>query len=311
MLAILNPFDMTGPEFLQFYMYTGLLVVVVAAALRWQAKGGTRANADVELCPYEIAYLRESPTLALRAAVANLISKKALELDANAAVTRTGVASHAHPLEEAILLQTASPVTLRTLERRVSPNLDRIRARLEELGLLVGSPQRNLARVGELMIWGTVAVGVIKIVVGISRGKAVAFLVLLVIAMVALRFLINATLRLHRTRAGERAIARMQAKYRRESVRDAAQIGPSADAHPAGFAYAYDPITMMVALYGMQVLAYHPTLAPMQPMLQPPPPASNGGSSGTSCGSSCTTSSSDSSCGSSCSSGCGGCGGGD
>jgi uncharacterized protein (TIGR04222 family) len=311
-VAIANPFDMMGPQFLSFYMYTAALVLVVAAALRWQARCGSHGNVDADLCPYEVAYLRESPALAVRAAVANLISKKALELDAGGAVSRTGIASHAHPLEEAILLTTATPTTLRTLERRVSPNLDRIRDRLEELGLLVGGPQRNLARVGELLVWATMAVGAFKIVVGIGRGKPVGFLILLVIATFALRLIINNVLKLHRTRAGEQAIARMQQRYRRESARELATTDGShaphpADAAPAGFAYGYDPFTMMIALYGMQMLAYHPTLSPMQTMLTPPPPESSGWSSDTG-GSSCS-SSGDS--GGSCSSGCGGCGGGD
>jgi uncharacterized protein (TIGR04222 family) len=307
MLAIPNPFDMLGEQFLSFYMYTAVLALVVAAALRWQAKGGSADAARVDLNPYEVAYLRESPSLALRAAVANLISKKALELDPTGSVTRTGVQSHAHPLEEAILLTASTPTTLRTLERRVSTSLDRIGDRLEELGLLVDGAKRNLARVGGLLVGGVVAVGAIKIVVGVARDKPVGYLVLLVVVTIILRLVINALIPLHRTRAGERAIARMQDKYREESARDIAR-GEGASAHPAGLAYGFDPMTMMVALYGMQMLAYHPTLAPMQTVLTPPAPVGGGDSVGVEAGS---DSGGDSGGDASCSSGCGGCGGGD
>ncbi len=317
--AVENPLNMRGSDFLSFFAFAAVAAIAVALALRWQARrapSGAHPNANLD--PYETAYLRESPALAVRAALANLVSQGAMQLTPGSTFERVSPSSRAaHPLEEAILLAGANPASAMTIERRVRPALDSIANGLVEKGLLVGPSERNMAAIGTLALLAAAAIGVAKVVVGISRDRPVLFLVMMVAALVIVMFALMSR-RLHRTRAGDEAIENMKNRYRREAMIAQSQAGPPADTAPdarrgpaPAMAYGgFDPITMMVALYGMNMLMHHPTLAPMQQAFVPP--AESGWSGGTESASDSDADSSDSGGGdSSCSSGCGGCGGGD
>src|SRR5947209_382710 len=98
----MSPYDLPGPEFLGLYL--GLLIAAVACAevLRWWLrKPGADVNQeDPPLTPYEVAYLAGGRKGAAHAAVAGLVRKEALSVNAagrlSASDTFSGIT---HPLE--------------------------------------------------------------------------------------------------------------------------------------------------------------------------------------------------------------------
>jgi uncharacterized protein (TIGR04222 family) len=313
---VTNPLNLRGEAFLSLYVFAALLAIGLALALRWQARRSpARAKPNAVLDPYEAAYLRESPALAVRAAIANLVSQKALQMAPGGAFARVPGSPYrsGHPLEEAIwLAAAASPAKATVLERRVRPALDGVEASLVEKGLMPDRGARAMASLGTLAVAGVVVFGVIKAVVGVARERPVGFLVALTVG-VAIAWAIFYARKVRRTVAGNAALDATRRRY--ASPSPAAHPSHADAPAPAGMmpagVYGYDPITMMIALHGVHVLAGHPTLGPMHHALTPPASTSAGDGGSSSDGyadSSSDSSSSDS--GSSCSSGCGGCGGG-
>src|SRR5262249_37307681 len=131
--------------------------------------------------------------------------------------------------------------------------------------------------------------GLMKINVGVSRGRPVGFLVVLCVltGIVALALLIK---RPHRSRRGDRALARL--KGENAALRHAPRS--------LSTRVSADDLALAVALFGTAVLVGGP-LADLRTALMPPPSA-GGGDCGSSCGGG-------GGCGGGCGGGgCGGCG---
>jgi uncharacterized protein (TIGR04222 family) len=250
----MNPFDLLGPDFLVFYLIVAAVVAVLAAWLRWHLRqptdpGDVRPSA---LSPYHLAYLADGPKLAMNAAAAALVQQGALGVG-----SRTGQLAPtdtppqpAHPLEGAVhaYLAEQGGCTLRQLHRADCPELNRIHDDLERDGLLVAAGQRAAARAFPLLLLLSVAgLGVIKILVGVSRGKSVAFLVVLVVFTVLLALGTFAR-RVHRSRRGDKLLE--QARSEQAALRTTAHSRP--DALPAS------ELSLAVALFGVAVLSMGP-----------------------------------------------------
>jgi uncharacterized protein (TIGR04222 family) len=186
----MNPFDLPGPTFLRLY----LAVLGGAAAgcliVRWllRSPGGAVDVFSFEPNPYEAAYLSGGPVRALHAAVANLVQRGLLAVDINGKLTKSGtLSSRAWDLEREIFsaanrgampyLQDFEPSKIRSIEA--------IHDRLESLGLVISEGNSKIVRtVPLLMMLGVAVFGGIKILVGLTRGRPVGFLVVLCIAAV-------------------------------------------------------------------------------------------------------------------------------
>jgi uncharacterized protein (TIGR04222 family) len=297
----MNPFDLPGPEFLRLYLVVLCGAVVIAAGVRWLLRqpGGAPPAEDLDLSPYEIAYLAGGERLAIDAAIVKLIHLGALAIDALAGrLSSQGerLAATAHPLEK-IIHHASDPVNGTRLSRvreTASTTAAGLRTRLEEGGLLLSKGQSNLLRlVPAGLVLGATLFGFIKIFVGLSRHRPVGYLVLLVLVSVAAAGFFFAW-RPFRSRRGDRALR--QLKHENAALEYAAgrRVRQLTDSD----------LILGLGLFGTGILAGGP-LARLQTALKPPPVRQSGGSffgGGSSCGGS--------TCGGGSSCGGGGCGGG-
>jgi uncharacterized protein (TIGR04222 family) len=232
----------------------------------------------------------------LEAAIAHLMHLKLVEADGdNLKVVRVDgeVPRRCHPAEQAALDWVARVSDLASGERSMAEAMRDREAMLVERGVLVGPMARwgiYLLAMAPLAAAGTL--GMLKLGLGISRGKDVGFLALLLIGLAVLMVFLG-TLRPRLSAQGYRQVE----KYREEhnALRYAGAGGSLAHLDPRD-------VMLGVALFGVTPLL-GTELAVASRALRPPV------SSGSSCGgSSCGSSScGGSSCGGG--GGCGGCGG--
>jgi uncharacterized protein (TIGR04222 family) len=247
-LAVVNPLDLRGPKFLGLYVVAFAIAMILAATLRAAARGGATLAGDREdLDAYEIAYLRGGARQVVNAAVTRLVARDLLTVSRDDGTLRanTPVPGDLYPVEAAAL--RAVSATLGTPMPRVysavSHDAERVARRLRDRELIVEeSRARAVAAVGTLITLTVPAVGLIKIFVGLSRGRPVGFLVAACIISTMLALAIFAR-RPHRTRRGEavlRRLAREHAALRRPRLH---MTEPASD------------LPLAVALFGMSTLA--------------------------------------------------------
>jgi uncharacterized protein (TIGR04222 family) len=290
-----SPFDLSGPDFLLFYVVLMAGVLVAAAFWRRALRDTENYQPPSQREPdgYELAYLNGGEALAVNAAVVSLAQQKVLKVTGTPAeLAVTGeLSAEAHPLERAVVTGVGSSLCTKLAELR--PALE------QPIGAVVEAARRQgwaLTEVQQARArwWPALValvgpvIGIIKVMVGLHRDRPVALLLMLVLAsLVAIGVLIGR--RPRTTRAGDELLRRMRERY-------ATMRGPAVINSPATPAM----VPLALGLFGLAVLA-DTSMADMRKNLGPPP-----GSSG--CGSSCGSSGGGSSCGGS--SGCGGCGGG-
>lgn len=286
----MNPFDLPGPEFLQLYGAWLVAAVVAAALLRWRLRQPAAELAvRPELSLYEAAYLAGGAEWAANAALTRLVDAGVLEVDAAQAklTVRAELPAAADPLEVAIhqAAQGNEGQPIKEVRAATAAQLSRDRQRLLELGLLVADGQALLARcVPALVVLSLVPVALVKIGIGLERGKPVELLVVAGILTVAIAGF-GFGQGVHRSRHGDHCLRRLRAEHvaLESTARYQALTGGD--------------LVAAVALFGMPVLANGPQ-AHLRTALQPPPGAScAGGGCGSGCG------------GGGCGGGCGGCGG--
>jgi len=307
----MNPIDWTGPEFLKFYVVALLVAIFLALALRWwlrQPKGESVAG-ELENSPYETAYLAGGATAAIDSAVVRLIHHGALSLDASSLrlKRKKDAPAEMHPLEEkvyeAVDKETGS--LLATVRQNVAKSADKLRGRLDQLGLLIAVDRVALIRfLPALIIVAIAAVGVVKLFVGLERHRPVGFL-LVFLGFTIVSAVVLYRLPCFRTRRGDATLDKLK--------RDNAALEYTAGRR--SHALTSDDLVMAIGLFGVGVLAGGPLGYLPTPMRAMPPPRTT--SSSTSCSSwfSCSSSSScggggGGGCGGGCGGGgCGGCGG--
>lgn len=289
----MNPFDLTGPQFLGFYIVLAIAAVIVAAILR----SGLRLPDDeptpemLQLDPYAIAYLAGGADLAVNAAIACLVQRDLIAVDpGQRKLSHTGQSpSKPKSMEYYVYQAIGSGKTIQEVREVVARRCDEIGERLKMTELICNDARASIARIlPTLLVLAVAALGGIRIAIGLSRGKPVAFLVILTAITLIVAFTGFAR-RPHRSKRGDRALDQLK--------EDNSAL--EATASQKAEALAGEDFALAVGLFGMGVLASGP-LAGLQLALTPPPAAS--GSSGSSCSSS--------SCGGGCGGGgCGGCGG--
>lgn len=286
-----NPLDWRGPQFLMFYIILFAVCFGLAVVMRRQMRLPKHSQRfdESELSAYDIAYLNGGRILAVNTALSNLIRQNVLGLDVANKKVVAGPASpnHFNELERVICAAAARPggETVKEIRLAAKTVVGEISTRLKAVGVVVDNAQAAKAVMLPLLIvLGAVAVGGIKIFIGIQRGKPVLFLVLLCLGSLALS-LIALARRPLRSQLGDAVLGRLKVQHYNLK----GSLGES----------ALDPMmfAMGVGIFGMTALdgTAHDHL---RKQLQPSTDFSSG------CGSSCG-----SSCGGGCGSGCGGCGG--
>src|SRR5262245_25668348 len=103
----MNPFDLTGPSFLLFYLALIAAGVVVALAARWVLRGpaAVAGESPPNLGPDEIACLAGGSKLASDVAIANLVQRGTLKADPVTKLLALGAESPrpASPVEAKVL----------------------------------------------------------------------------------------------------------------------------------------------------------------------------------------------------------------
>jgi uncharacterized protein (TIGR04222 family) len=307
----MNPLDLTGPEFLGFYLPYGVCVLALACLVRALLHRSMGAPPDARWTPgiypregdaYAIASLRGGSQEAVRTLLGRLLEADLLavrEGQIHALGSPQSGVAQLQPIEQAAWRAFTPSVSYRPLEaeqrvlQATAPQLQVVDDELARQGLTLTDKRKSTFRI--LLAVTALAVlglGAAKLLVAFARGKSnVGFLILL---LVGFGFSIARVLKVPRlTRTGQQYLSWLQ-----ESHRGLHQMILSGRRSGAG---------EMVLAAGIYGLAAVPLLTDLGTALQPPRPVQD--SSGSSCGggSSC---SSGSSCGGGCGGGgCGGCGG--
>ncbi len=298
-----NVFDWRGPDFLGFYLVLFPVCFGIALWLRWKWCVPVFENTLLtpKLDGYATAYLNGGPILAVNTAVANLINQKVLRVDPKSRqVLRT--ATHpklAHDLEHAVFAAAISKSgkTVAEIRSAVKPSVASIAKDLQAKGLVVSDTTAAKVRAFPLLIpLAAVAIGLIKIFVGISRERPVSFLVVLCFLSAGISFLMLLRRPL-RSRYGNSVLKKLREQH----------TGPRLLGRNVKNVSSTDFATAM-GLFGMSALV-GPDLTDFRNALHPPPKEggwSGCGGSSSSCGggSSCGGASSCGGGGSSCGSGC-------
>jgi uncharacterized protein (TIGR04222 family) len=310
----MNPLDMTGPEFLAFYVPYGLIVLAFAWMVRALTSLSTSPPEGTRWAPgsypregdaYAIALLRAGAPEAVRTLLSRLAGMKLIRVE-NKKVRTASLRNGERQLQPVELtawqaVGSGAPVNVTQaqalVDRAARPHFEEIRRELAEQGLVPGPERRSVLRAIQIVTWiAVVGLGLAKLGVALDRGRSnVGFLlVLMLVFWITIHFVLRPPLR---TSAGSRYL-----KWLQESHRELVQkLQTDRHDRPGDLALA-------TGIYGLGGLATIPVLAALNSQLHPRRTTDSTGGGGDT-GSSDSGSSSDggSSCGGG---GCGGCGGG-
>src|SRR5262245_37859432 len=215
----MNPFELTGPWFLVFYPILVVVGVVAGLVARWMLRGpgATPDDAPVELTADEIACLSGGRKLAIDAAIANLVQRSALAMDATqkrlvAGAEVAGVRSGIESAIRAAVTEEPTGITVMAARQAAADAASEVEHQLEEKDLTPLPTQRFVIRLAPLLIMSIVVIcGIYKISIGLDRQKPVTFLVLMTIATgVGSLFFFKPTMR---TRKGDAVLANLRREH--------------------------------------------------------------------------------------------------
>jgi uncharacterized protein (TIGR04222 family) len=294
---MINPFDLSGPDFLFFYGLLGVVVLMGFFVFGRLSESGTVPRVDYS-DPYLLAYLRGGEREAVRIATISLadrglVSIKDERISAANPAASTLVRS---PIETTILQRLSIATEFRQLleSETIRAACKEYKDKLQHLRLL---PDEKLtrARLNRLLITLVILVGValIKIAIAVTRGRYnIWFLVLMAVAFTAIAL---RNYNPFRTTLGDALLADLRTLFTPLKNR-ASMINPGGATAEAA---------LLMAVFGVGALPLD--RFPMISIFRDRTRADN-----SSCGSSGCSSTSSSCSGGSCGGGggCGGCGGG-
>ncbi len=293
----MNPFDLTGPAFLFFYLVLAIAVIIGLHYFRKLNEGGDAPQFDTS-DPYLIAALRGGIDESARVATVSLIERKLLQAgpDGKIKLNHEAAKNARNQFEQAVIAyfkDSPKPAGLFN-DRRVIEAGRHYYERLQELGALP-SPRQKQQRFTTVAVGvGFLAlIGVIKIAVALARDRTnIGFLMILMVLSAVAGALISFP---RLTALGSTMLEDLQTLFSRlKTATSASRV----QANPSQAA-------MLAAVFGM---ASMPALA-YPYVRQVFPQASSSDAASSSCGSSSSSGDSGgSSCGGGCGGGCGGCG---
>ena len=200
----LGPFDLTGGPFLALYsvvlVLAGLASLLIPRMMRGQGRPGQADGQD------DLAFLAGDVTRLAEAAVARLLESGALVQQGRSQFMTVVSDAGKTPVERAIL-GMARPAGWGAILRAVAAEAMPIERRLVAKGLLLDSAtQVRLRLTATLPLLLALGFGAIKLLVGVSRGKPVGYLVALLLITAVLGAMRFAKLD-RRTREGQQMLA--------------------------------------------------------------------------------------------------------
>lgn len=315
----MNPFDLTGPQFLLFYIiFAGLVLSGLAFWRRRAELSPSTPRIDLS-DPYLIAFLRGGEKEVLRVATVTLIDRGLLVRD-GPQIKRAEDASPdsvRRPIERALLNKYARPgkVSWMFEDDGLSKACEQYAVTLQR-ARLIPDDYVYRARLVRLIIatFLLTGVGFTKVMIAIEAGRTnVGFLIVLIIASLVIAAAVSFP---RLTESGREMIEDVQSLYR--GLRNRASSMNAGGASPTNAGGAGVEPMMLAAVFGMGALAGSGSSYAEGLFRGHDKRRSNSCATDGDCGSSCSSSSSSScsasssscSSGSSCGGGgCGGCGG--
>ncbi|MFI7679342.1 TIGR04222 domain-containing membrane protein [Actinophytocola sp. NPDC049390] len=231
----MHPWGLSGPEFL--WLYSAALVAGVAFAIwrRMAVRRPRSAEPPGPLAAEELGFLSGGPQRAVEVAVARLVDAGAVRVDRRGNLSdaserrRTG-----HPLDDAVLGTLTSPRTLRAVTARTTTAsaLTAIGDSLVRRGLLV-APSRAIRarRLGQVVLYVLLAVGVVRCANGIANHLPVGYLIgLLIVTLIAISMLTIRTIAPPKARTvhGDRVVTELMRGGTNDPLEEVAVRGMSA-----------------------------------------------------------------------------------
>jgi uncharacterized protein (TIGR04222 family) len=308
----MNPLDMRGPEFLQFYLIYGIAALVGFRILRTLWMHSRLPSTSTRWSPgiypregdgYVIAFLRGGKPEVSEALLGRLVATGRLVLD-GVRLKRAGSqleGPRLAPIEQAALeAVTATDDTLAAdaggrIQRALDTSVASMQSDLERNGLLVSDEQkRGLRGFTALALLAVPGLGLAKLVVALERGHTnVGFLIVLILLYA---FLVWRVMKLPRqTPAGRKYLAWLRSAHKdlKHRVTDGRRSG--------------EEMALLMGIYGIAALPALPYMHDLRRAMQPPSSNSSSGDGGSS---SSSDSGGDGGGDGGGGGGCGGCGGG-
>ncbi|GAA2582922.1 hypothetical protein GCM10010399_10820 [Dactylosporangium fulvum] len=298
-----DTWGIAGPQFL--WLYFGLAALAIVAVLIWRRSytGGPSVRKGHALTSTQAALLNGDRRLAVYSSLAALRAAGAIESDSRGYLKQVNhPPTGASELDRAVYAAAGREITARGAQndRLVNNVLARTEAEMAREGWLLDDNTRRTVRMGALVVFAVVALGVIRVFAGIGNNKPVTNLILLMIPVIVVAFLLLNVPRV--SASGKRLLNTM----RRESH----HLHPRQS--PAWSTYGPQAAALSVGLFGVGAIwLADPSFAEAAELQRNIAQTGTGYYSSDSSGSSGSSGSSSSSCsgGSSCGGG-GGCGGG-
>ncbi|MBS2000476.1 MAG: TIGR04222 domain-containing membrane protein [Candidatus Obscuribacterales bacterium] len=291
----MNEFDLMGPQFLAMYVPATFGAIFGAIVLRYALKIKGGEYNEVDLSPYDAAYLSGGDTRVVDAAAAKLLASGVFTSElTERTIKASGILpSDADPVERSVFQAVRNHYIskVRDIYKYVVPISGGIRPKLVDAGLILGDAR--IAAIRSLctltVLCPVVFLGIPKLLLGLSRGKPIGILMVLILIglLTALWFFCQSYAR---TARGDAALSYLQAENR------ALEYSVKYGSTPTG-----TELAMATGLFGTTILLTSPLFATMKPLFITQRSGSGCGSSSSGCGSSCG--------GGGCGGGCGGCGG--
>jgi uncharacterized protein (TIGR04222 family) len=279
----MNPLDLRGPEFLQFYLLYTLGVLAVAWLIRTWLLGQKPDSGAARWSPgiypregdgYHIALLRGGPGEVIHTVLGSLLSAGLITVE-----ERTLRRPNEGPPPRLPAIESEAFGALAVADcgmgisgaeslvsSAVAPYVEQMGQDLRREGLVVSEAQvQSFRRLRLLALAALLGLGMAKIVVALGRGRTnVGYLILMMIACaVAAYFLFRPPAR---TRAGDEYLS-----WLRESHKGLVNLLSH------GRREDLSEMALVAGIYGLQVL---PAMSPLDRALRSKPPAVGGGGDG-------------------------------
>ncbi len=274
-----NVFDWRGPDFLTFYIILFAATFGLALWLRRTLRRPVPSEplSLPELDGYSTAFLNGGKLLTVNTAIANLVRQKAIRVERNCLISLVPEPAFSHELEKQVYAAAygSDGSSISYVRSTVKEYVERIVQKLQSHGLVLSNSQARKAILLPLMLAVVaIAIGIIKIVIGVGRAKPVGFLV----GLCFLSFILSLVALARpprRTRLGDAVLKKLQERH----------IGSRRPGKTTATVSA-DDFVLFLGLFGMPALA-GTELSDLRQSLQPAASSACGSSCGSSCGGGC------------------------
>ncbi len=289
-IALANPLDFAGPEFIKFFAIASVSALVVGIAIRsYRTRlSPTEANKAVESCGWALtAMLTSGNSRAVLAAVTRLREEQRIDMDSGRLVATQFFSPSAIPMEfasagsalsshssamndsnpnkedeifkQSVFDEIASNkegISFSALINRCKYQSKRLAVQLEDKGLVSAPSNRRMQQFASITPLAVViALGIPKAWLGVQRDRPIGFLVIMLIACAIASFALFKSVP-RRTALGDKYLDELKKRFSKPASKfseEAAWSDDSVESKPKRLEQNED-IPMYAAIYGASVL---------------------------------------------------------